>query len=140
MKPDYQIKNVKLYNCDNMIFMKEIPDNYYNLAIVDPPYGIGISNVSYLGNTKNDERWNNRENGYRHEIKDWDNAIPDKTYFSELIRISKNQIIWGGNYFNLQTTKSWIVWDKKTSGNYADGELAWTSFNCCLKIFRWLWN
>jgi len=106
---------------DNMELMSRYPDNYFDLAIVDPPYGISINMNMGLrkGKKKN------------HTVKKWDDATPTKEYFNELKRVSKNQIIWGGNYFPLPLTKSWIFWDKKVPKgvDFADGELAWTSFD-----------
>jgi len=105
---------INFYNIDCIEFMKTKPDNYYDLAIVDPPYGIGIS--------KNPVR-------QKHEKKDWDKGIPSDEYFNELFRVSKNQIIWGGNYFDLPPTQCFIFWYKQNPvPNFADGELAWTSF------------
>jgi site-specific DNA-methyltransferase (adenine-specific) len=108
-------------NCDNMELMAQYPDKYFDLAIVDPPYGIEIN--MNMGRKKGQPK--------RHEDKDWDNAIPNDEYFKELFRVSKNQIIWGGNYFPLPLTKSWIFWDKNVPEgvSFADGELAWTSFD-----------
>jgi len=108
-------------NEDNMQLMARYPDNYFDLAIVDPPYGIDIN--MNMG----------RKAGKRatHDKKDWDASIPEDKYFEELFRVSKNQIIWGGNYFPLPLTKSWIFWDKNVPKgvSFADGELAWTSFD-----------
>jgi site-specific DNA-methyltransferase (adenine-specific) len=127
MKPDYQIKNVKLYNCDNMIFMKEIPDNFYDLAIVDPPYGLGKRLSQGAGKLKNSALQNMNS--------EWD-IKPDKSYFDELFRISKNQIIWGGNYFNLPPTRGIICWDKKQyMPTFSRWEYAWSSFDCPAKMF-----
>jgi len=113
--------NINLYLGDNMDAMRSMPDNAYDLAIVDPPYGIKIN--MNMG----------RRAGKRkiHQEKDWDNGIPEEEYFDELFRVSKNQIIWGGNYFPLPLTKSWIFWDKEVPDgvSFADGELAWTSFD-----------
>jgi len=112
---------INLYNCDNMELMKQTPDNYYELAIVDPPYGIGIN--KNMGRKKGQKK--------RHNEKEWDDSIPEDIYFKQLFRVSKNQIIWGGNYFPLPLTKSWIFWDKNVPEgvSFADGELAWTSFD-----------
>ena len=135
MKPDFEIKKVKCYNVDCMEFMKIIPDNFYELAIVDPPYGIGAGSNNFKNGTSKGNTI-----GYR-EI-DWDSIIPDKSYFTELKRISKHQIIWGGNYFAhlLEPSRGWIVWDKGTGKNsYADGELAYTSFDKVLKIIKKTW-
>jgi site-specific DNA-methyltransferase (adenine-specific) len=133
MKPDYQIKNISLYNCDCMEFMKDIPDNYYELAIVDPPYGIGYA--------RGKNGWGICEN--RPELKDvdWDKTVPNNQYFKELFRVSKNQIVWGGNYFTdkLPVSKCWIVWNKindtVNKSVFSDAELAWTSFTKVVKMF-----
>lgn len=110
-----------VYNSDCMIGMARYPDNYFELAIVDPPYGIDIN--MNMG----------RRAGKRkiHAEKKWDDTIPENIYFDELMRVSQNQIVWGGNYFPLPLTKSWVFWDKVLSEgiSFADGELAWTSFN-----------
>lgn len=112
-------------NEDNMALMARYPDKYFDLAIVDPPYGIEIN--MNMG----------RKAGKRkqHEDKSWDNDIPEDVYFNELFRVSKNQIIWGGNYFPLALTKGWIFWDKNVPEgvSFADGELAWTSFDKALR-------
>jgi len=116
----------KVHLIDCMEFMKGIPDKYYELAIVDPPYGIGISS--------NPVR-------QAHNKKDWDSAIPKGEYFSELLRISKNQIIWGGNYFldYLHATQNITVWDKKQPQDFslAMCELAWNSIQSPAKMFRY---
>lgn len=120
------------YNMDCMEGMKQFPDKYFDLAIVDPPYGIGVNKMT-LGNGKRIV--------YRGE-KDWDKRIPSKNYFNELFRISKNQIIWGGNYFSeyLPAKMGWIFWDKGTGENdFSDGELAWTSFNKALRKYYYSW-
>ena len=123
-----QIRNLRLFNGDCMEFMKDVPDKYYELAVVDPPYGINASEMT-MGSGKNKK--------YK-KGKEWDSSIPSNKYFKELSRISKNQIIWGGNYFTkyLDPTKSWIFWDKGIYGDisFADGELAWTSFDKVLRI------
>ena len=126
-----------------MAFMRDIPDNYYELAIVDPPYGIGMAKTTNIANKKNG--FMGAKYKELHYEKEWDNAIPSADYFDELKRVSKNQIIWGGNYFTefLPPTKAWIFWDKKenkTQGaNFSDGELAWTSFKKVTKYFKYGW-
>lgn len=119
-------ERITITNEDNMELMAHYPDNYFELAIVDPPYGIGASEMT-MGSGKNKK--------YK-KGKKWDNETPNEIYFNELKRVSQNQIIWGGNYFNLPLTKSWIFWDKGINGDcdFADGELAWTSFNKVLRI------
>lgn len=111
---------------DNMIMMASYPDKHFDLAIVDPPYGIDFAKT----NTGNG--WIVRES------KQWDKSIPSKEYFDELFRVSKNQIIWGGNYFTeyLRPSMGWIFWDKgQREFSLADGELCWTSFNRALRVF-----
>lgn len=117
-----------VYNEDCMAVMARYPDKWFDLAVVDPPYGIGASEMT-MGSGKNKKY---------SKGKKWDNETPSKEYFSELFRVSKNQIIWGGNYFNLPLRKSWIFWDKGIYGDcdFADGELAWTSFNKVLRIAK----
>jgi site-specific DNA-methyltransferase (adenine-specific) len=120
--------NNKVILGDNMEYMKTIADNYFELAIVDPPYGIGAEN--HAGSKKNG--WN------QWDKKEWDKNTPNKEYFEELKRISKNQIVWGGNYMTeyLNPSMCWIVWDKKQRDfSLADGEMAWTSFKKAMRIF-----
>jgi site-specific DNA-methyltransferase (adenine-specific) len=113
---------IEMLNCDCMDYMATLPDKAFDLAIVDPPYGIGMDG----GKRQYSE----------YERKNWDTAIPDKKYFSELFRVSEHQIIWGGNYFGLPPFKCFLIWDKTLHGNtYADGEMAWTSFNKVARIF-----
>jgi site-specific DNA-methyltransferase (adenine-specific) len=119
---------MNITNEDNMELMARYEDNYFDLAIVDPPYGIGV--------TKNKRLNNNSHN-------DWDNEIPSVEYFTELKRVSKNQIIWGGNYFieHLENTRCYLNWDKLNhSDTYADCEMAWTSFDKNAKIFKYMWD
>ena len=112
---------LNITNEDNMQLMARYEDNHFDLAIVDPPYGIGIEQRVF----KDDKKW--------------DSEIPSKEYFIELMRVSKNQIIWGGNYFinNLYSTKCFLIWDKKItqSHTFSMAEFAWTSFNSNSKCF-----
>ena len=132
------------FNMDCMEGMKGFPDNYFDLAIVDPVYG-GVTQGGYM-----------KEQGGKkvgHELAErriyhqsiWAQEKTPKEYFDELFRVSKNQVIWGGNYFIESIAKDsqgWIVWDKKRNEGigFADGELAWTSFNKALRIFRYKWD
>ena len=133
------------YNCDCQEYMNTISDNFFELAIVDPPYGIGFDGgyEQTKGKSLKSHTFNREKILY--QKKEWDNYVPDQNYFDELLRISKNQIIWGGNYFTdkLPVSRGWIYWDKKISSkgnkNFSDGELAWTSFNCILKKFTFDW-
>jgi site-specific DNA-methyltransferase (adenine-specific) len=128
---------------DNMKLMCRYPDKYFDLAIVDPPYGIGFDgNTTVKGKSGKANTFSNKQH---HLKKGWDNERPSDKYFKELKRVSKNQIIWGGNYFAdlLEPQKGWIFWDKKITNanntNYSDGELAWTSFDCVLRRFTYDW-
>ena len=126
----------KVHLCDCMEFMKGIPDKYYELAIVDPPYGIGIVE-QFKKTIKSNTSMFNLSNGIIGS--EWDGSIPDESYFIELFRVSKNQIVWGGNYFTeyLPPKMGWILWDKgQRDFSLADGELAWTSFDKALRIFE----
>ena len=123
-------------NEDNMELMARYPDNYFDLAIVDPPYGIDLANMNMgLGNTPKASKSKNR----KWKAKNWDSAIPSNEYFKELFRVSKNQIIWGGNYFNLGICNKFIIWDKEIPEglSFSDCEYAWTSFSGANKIFRY---
>jgi site-specific DNA-methyltransferase (adenine-specific) len=124
-KNEEHFGQTSIYNGDCMELLKQTPDKYYDLCIVDPPYGIGFSDYERgSSGIKVKERFT--KNGK----KDWDYGIPTNDYFNELKRISKNQIIWGGNYFDLQPTQCFLFWYKQNPvPNFADGELAWTSFN-----------
>jgi site-specific DNA-methyltransferase (adenine-specific) len=109
---------------DCMALMRRYPDKHFDLAIVDPPYGIGMDGGSRQYNA--------------YEKKGWDKCIPSQEYFAELRRVSRNQIIWGGNYFAhlLPPSRCWIMWDKTIHGNsFADGELAWASFDKNVRIY-----
>ena len=115
---------IELLNVDCMEYMATVPDKYFDLAIVDPPYGIGVDG-------QKEDIKNGLQIRKKHEFKGWDNKIPDKKYFLELVRVSKNQIVFGGNYFTefLLPTKAWVFWYKGQQGlSMSDGEMAWTSF------------
>ncbi|WP_257227883.1 DNA methyltransferase [Phocaeicola dorei] len=113
-----------------MEYMKSISDKFFDLAIVDPPYGLDKKSTHGRGKLKN--RCLNSGN-----IQRWDTR-PSKEYFEELFRVSKNQIIWGGNYFNLPPTRCIICWDKMQPWpNFSQIEIAWTSFNSPAKIFKY---
>jgi site-specific DNA-methyltransferase (adenine-specific) len=122
----------EVFNMDCMELMAKYEDNHFELAIVDPPYGIGVD-----GNKE--QRWPDGSIKRKsHKIKSWDDAIPSKEYFDELKRVSKDQIIWGGNYFteHLKPTKAWIFWYKAQQGlTMSDGEMAWTSLKKVTRMF-----
>lgn len=133
---------IEVFNEDNLKVMARYPDNYFDLAIVDPEYGINIGKMNFTQSTKGGIA---KRNDYS-KISDWDKTPPNKKYFDELFRVSKNQIIWGWNYFvpYLDSCKCYIVWDKKTedkySNDFADCETAWTSFNRPAMVYRYLWS
>lgn len=120
---------IELLNIDCMKYMKTLDDNAFELAIVDPPYGINAAKKPIQAG-----KWKREI----HKSKDWDDKPPSKEYFIELQRVSNNQVIWGGNYFlnHLGATSCFIVWDKKLENGWlADCELAWTSFTTQTKKF-----
>jgi site-specific DNA-methyltransferase (adenine-specific) len=119
---------IKLINGDSLQALKGYADNYFDVAIVDPPYGIGNKLVDG-GGTRKAKFDNNRDS-----VK-WD-EVPTDDYFKELFRVSKNQIIWGSNYFNLPPTRCNVIWDKMQIFTGSDFELAWTSFEKASKAFR----
>ena len=116
---------IELLNEDCMAMMERYPDKYFDLACVDPPYGIGAGSM-VMGKGTN-KTWGEKRN--------WDNAAPAEEYFIEMFRVSKMQIVWGGNYFDLPLTGGWIFWDKERGKDlsFSDGELAWTSFLTVLR-------
>jgi len=121
--------------------MKEFPDKYFELAIIDPQYGKDNANAfCKYSNTKVGNGLAERGN---YKMKDWDKEPPKKEYFDELFRVSKNQIIWGANHFISKIpydSSCWVVWDKHINGKFADCELAWTSFDIPVKKFDFTWN
>ena len=130
-----EIKINKIYNMDCLELMRKLPDEYFDLIITDPPYGLNI-------NQKNASR------GKLAIAKDygkceWDKEIPSAEHFKEMLRVSKNQIIFGGNYFTdyLYPSSCWIVWDKDNGDNdFADCELGWVSFPKAVRKFKFRWN
>jgi len=120
--------NIRFHLIDCMEFMKDKPDKFYELCICDPPYGIGDK---FKGGKTGKMNFNEIVN------KDWD-KVPTPEYWEQLFRVSKNQIVWGGNYFPLPPTRCFIVWDKIISEDFslAMAELAWTSFDKLAKIIR----
>jgi site-specific DNA-methyltransferase (adenine-specific) len=138
--PAVPLSEVYLEDCVKAL--KRFNDKHFDLAIVDPPYGIGadkaqnnaaLSRIKAEGKSKAGRGWK-----LYHET-DWDNETPTAEYWDELFRVSKNQIVWGGNYFTeyLPPKMGWILWDKgQRDFSLADGELAWTSFDKALRIFE----
>lgn len=152
------MNNVKLINGDCMDVMSEYPDNYFDLAIVDPPYGINAANMNMGQNLNRSDGWKRSESTAVKAKKgrlntgsgklrdralntmscDWDAYPPDENYFKELFRVSKNCIIWGGNYFDLPPTRCVICWDKvQPWENFSQWEMAWTTYDKPAAMFRW---
>lgn len=126
----YKTNLLDLKCCDNMQLMSQYADNHFDLAVVDPPYGINAGKMNMGKGSRNETNKNIK--------KDWDSHIPSVDYFKELFRVSKNQIIWGGNYFidYLTATRCFLLWDKKDyNSDFASHELAWTSFQKNTKCF-----
>jgi site-specific DNA-methyltransferase (adenine-specific) len=144
---------IELLNMDCMEYMKTLPDDVFDLAIVDPPYGLGEAGkrsgtrTSKAGARKFWGTKNTRGTAIKSTVfsdKDWDNEPPSREYFKELQRVSKNQIIWGANHFadriNI-ASPSWVVWDKDNgTSNFADCELAYTSFPTAVRMFKYRWS
>lgn len=128
--------NIELLHMDCMEYMKGLKDKAFDLAIVDPPYGIKESSFR-----ANPSKCAAKKVQYNTAL--WKQEKPSAEYFSELFRVSKNQIVWGGNYFTdmLPISRNWIVWDKVTEDSlFADCELAWSSFGKSIKKFTFAWN
>jgi len=131
----------EVFNTDCLEAMKKYPDNYFELAIVDPPYGI---NHAEIAGKQSGKKYGNAATAKKtYTSKDWDKEIPSEEYFNELFRVSKNQIIWGGNYMvkYLVPSMGWLFWDKNNGDNgFSDGELAFTSFDKGLRKIKITWN
>ena len=156
LQTDVIASTVYLQNC--VEGMKKYPDKYFDLAIVDPPYGINATNMQ-MGSAPNRKeagqypgtstavKLKGRLNSGAGKLKNrmlnkslinWDNETPSKEYFEELFRVSKNQIIWGGNYFDLPPTRCFIIWNKNQPwDNFSQAEFAWTSFDRPAKLFTY---
>ena len=129
---------INLYNMDCMEFMKDKPDNYYDLAVVDPPYGISEDGK------KNHSR-GVKAHSKIYTPKNWDKKTMDKKYFTQLKRVAKNYIIWGANHFieniGLFNSSCWLVWDKLNGRtDFADCELALTNFKSAVRVFKFRWQ
>lgn len=132
---------INLYNEDCLQAMRKMETDQYDLAIVDPPYGINASNKSFM--RTGIQRGNSKCVSGLYKSSNWDHTKPSKEYFLELLRVSKNQVIWGGNYFieYLHNTSCILVWDKKNGKNlYSDCEMAWGSFKSAAKMFSYKWH
>ena len=124
----------EVFLADCMEVMARYPDNHFELAIVDPPYGIKATKTIGVGDTRNGEKCKKKW-----KEKTWDDDRPPIGYFTELRRVSRNQIVFGGNYFAdlLPPSRCWIVWDKMQRIDQADAELAWTSFSKSVRVYQY---
>jgi len=123
--------------------MREMPDKCIDLVLTDPPYGIGITdNRTVGGGNKVFGKPGTWVSAKDYGVSEWDSVRIDERALAEMRRVSKNQIIFGGNYYAdlLDPSPCWLVWDKDNSGNFADCELAWTSFKTAVRKFKWRWN
>ena len=131
---------IELYNCDNMQLMAKYPNNYFDLAIVDPPYGIGMDNSNKRKKPSRPNSYTDKYKDFRYHDANWDNEMPSKEYFDELFRVSKNQIIWGANYFCefIPSGTGWIFWNKLNGLDncFSDGEFAYSSKGIQSKYFE----
>lgn len=129
---DFELDRVYCVEC--LSAMRTFPDNYFDLILTDPPYGIKVVELGMWG-------WEGVATNQDYGPAEWDNMPMTTDQFREIQRISKNQIIFGGNYFGLPASSCWIVWDKDTANNpFADCELIWTSFNTAVRKIRWRWR
>lgn len=128
-------------NIDCIEYMRQFPDKHFELAIVDPPYGIDHAEIAGKQSGKKYGKAAAAKANYA--VKEWDKSIPTKLYFDELFRVSQNQIIWGANYMCqfLPHSMGWVFWDKDNGSNgFSDGELAFTSFKRGLRKYKFTWN
>ena len=135
--------SVELLNIDCMEYMRAVPDKFFDLAIVDPPYGIGVDKDfgKSAGQIKGGKTGFCQARRTAFHYTDWDRSPPAPEYFAELERVSKNRIIWGANHMgNMPPSPCWLVWDKNTNGYFADAELAYTSFKTAVRKFEFTWN
>jgi len=141
------MKDIELIHGDSLQALKGYGDNHFDVAIIDPPYGIkmdgrGMPSKAGLAKQKNGNKLSVKRNNYKG--KEWDNKSPDKCFFDEVMRVSKNQIIWGANHFISKIpydSSCWIVWDKVNgTTNQSDCELAWTSFSTAVRQYEFMWS
>lgn len=136
---DFEKQRGYFFNCDCLEAMKQMPDKCFDLAIVDPVYG-DVTKGGYMFGKGGEHAAKRRD----YHLGLWDQDKTGPEYFKELLRVSKNQIIWGGNYFSeyLPSSQGWVVWDKEHPEGitFADCELAWTSFDVATRIYHFMWN
>lgn len=132
----------KIYNADCLDILRELPDKSIDLVLTDPPYGINVYNSVYKNRGEYRSKNSKARNG-NYKPCEWDKDIPCKDIFEHIFRVSKHQVIFGGNYFieYLHNSPCWLVWDKNNGTNdFADCELAWTNFKSAVRKYLWTWN
>ena len=133
----------EVFNMDCMDYMRTLPDKFFDLAVADPPYGIGATSSKFMRIGKQTGK-SLAVSGTSYSAKGWDKKAPSQFFFDDLLRISKNVILWGANHYISRIpydSSCWIVWDKQTGENlYADCELAWTSFSTAVRKFTFMWK
>jgi DNA modification methylase len=133
MEPIYQSGMITMYCAEALDVLRSLPDNAFDLCLTDPPYGVGIARKGEVGKSR-----------HRFAPSDWDAKRPAREYFDQIRRISRHQIIWGGNYFAdlLPPTRCWLVWHKRPNNktDFADCELAWTSMDANARLLVHEWN
>ena len=136
IEPTITFDKIQLFNADNMEVMKQYPDKYFDIGIIDPPYGIGEDGLKNHSRSK-------LAKTTKFTPKNWDSDTPTQEFFNEFIRVSKNHIIWGANHFISKIpfdSSCWIVWDKVNGvSDFADCELAYTSFDTAVRQFTFRW-
>ena len=132
IKPYYEHDGIVIYNCDNREVLPTLPK--FDLLLTDPPYGIGADNQDRI--LSRGKLANPRNYGVSH----WDKERPDPRIIEASIRSADIAVVWGGNYFGLEASSCWLVWDKDNSGDFADCELAWTNMKRAVRKFKWRWN
>ena len=134
IEPFFKTNLGKLFHADSFDIMREMVTYSIDLVLADPPYGINIADTGHVGGEKLAKT---KDYG----VQTWDKPL-DRKYFYEMLRVARNQIVFGGNYYTnfLDNSSCWVVWDKDNTGNFADVELAWTSFETASRKIKWRWN
>lgn len=132
----------QIINADCLDILRELPDKCVDLVLTDPPYGINIAERFAKRGQRDKNKKSGKAKWSEWRSADWDKSTPPRAVFDEIFRVSKNQIIFGGNYFAeyLPNSPCWLVWDKLNTGEFADAELAFTSFKSPVRIYPFLWN
>ena len=130
---------MELYTGDSYEYMRTLKDKSIGVIVTDPPYGIGENNTKNMSRIRSNYKWRNPK-AIDYGDYDWDSKPITHNEIAEILRCSCEQVIFGGNYYTLPPSSGWIVWDKKTSGDYADCELAWTSYDRAIRMFSYLWS